>query len=276
MTVSPSELVPPEFLSFAEKLADASRALILSRFRQQPDIVMKPDDTPVTETDLEVEALIRSMILAEYPDHGIIGEEHPANVTQSDYIWVIDPIDGTRAFIAGRPVFGTLIALTYKGAPIMGVVDIPVMQERWLGARGHPTTLNGVVAKSRTCPNMTQAILLATSPEYLGGNAAKPFANVEEQVRFTIYDTGTQGYGLIASGHGDIMIAATYGIVDYLAAVPVIEGAGGAIRDWNGEPLTIHSGDRFVAVGNVELLPTVLALLQDKAEEGQTSYAQHG
>lgn len=273
MTASSSIATPTEFVRFAQELADASRKLIRARFRQAADVEMKPDDTPVTRTDLEVETLIREMIADRYPTHGVIGEEHPANAASADHVWVIDPIDGTRSFIAGRPVFGTLIALTVDATPVLGVVDIPIMGERWVGATGHATTLNGTTAKVRRCPAAANAILLATSPEYLDGDAAQPFSNVAQMAKFTIYDAGTQAYGLIASGHADIMIAARYSIVDYLAAVPVIEGAGGIMRDWNGAPLTLHSGDRFVAVGDAQLLPETLELLGSSGTKAWT-YAE--
>jgi inositol-phosphate phosphatase / L-galactose 1-phosphate phosphatase / histidinol-phosphatase len=268
MTLPSSYATPIEFLRFAEDLTDASRSLIRSRFRNQGEVEMKPDDTPVTPTDLEVETLIRRMIAERYPHHGIIGEEHPTEGEAASHIWVIDPIDGTRSFIAGRPVFGTLIALTIDGVPVMGVVDIPIMGERWLGATGHKTTLNGADARTRLCPSLSDAILLATSPEYLDGDAAAPFQAVADSAKFTIYDAGTQGYGLVASGHADIMIAARYGIVDYLAAVPVVEGAGGVMRDWNGEPLTIASGDRFVMLGNPARLSETLDLLSSGRMQG--------
>ncbi len=141
MTVSSATTTPTEFIRFAEELADASRALIRSRFRRNADVEMKPDNTPVTPTDLEVETLIRGMIADRYPAHGIIGEEHPASAASAECVWVIDPIDGTRSFIAGRPVFGTLIALTVDTVPVLGVVDIPITQERWVGAKGHAGTL---------------------------------------------------------------------------------------------------------------------------------------
>lgn len=268
MTVSSATATPTEFIRFAQELADASRALIRSRFRRNAEVEMKPDNTPVTATDLEVETLIRGMIADRYPTHGVIGEEHPASAASADHVWVIDPIDGTRSFIAGRPVFGTLIALTVDTVPVLGVVDIPITQERWVGAKGHATLLNGKAASTRKCPATAGAILLATSPEYLDGDAARPFANVADAARFTIYDAGTQAYGLVASGHADMMIAARYGIVDYLAAVPVIEGAGGLMRDWNGAPLTLHSGDRFVAVGDAGLLPETLELLARAETKG--------
>lgn len=262
-------ITPPEFLQFASELTDASGTLIRARFRTGSEIEMKPDDTPVTPTDLEVERLIRRMITARYPGHGLIGEEHPAQDASASHVWVIDPIDGTRSFIAGRPVFGTLIALTIDGVPVMGVVDIPIVGERWLGATGHATTLNGALARSRACPRLSDAILLATSPEYLDGDAAAPFRAVADAAKFTIYDAGTQGYGLVASGHADMLIAARYGIVDYLAAVPVVEGAGGVMRDWNGAPLTTASGDRFVMLGDPARLPETLDLLASGLLEGE-------
>lgn len=269
MTLPARYTTPTEFLQFAGELTDASRSLIRSRFRARGDVEMKPDATPVTPTDLEVESLIRRMIAERYPRHGLIGEEHPAEDAAASHVWVIDPIDGTRSFIAGRPVFGTLIALTVDGVPVMGVVDIPIMGERWLGATGHATTLNGVEARTRACPTLSDAILLATSPEYLDGDAAAPFQRVADAAKFTIYDAGTQGYGLVASGHADVMIAARYGIVDYLAAVPVVEGAGGVMCDWAGAPLTVSSGDRFVMLGNPARLPETLDLLASRRMEGE-------
>lgn len=270
--MQPDLIIPSELIRFAESLADASRKLICARFRKITDVVMKEDDTPVTRTDLEVEALIRQLISDRYPSHGVVGEEHPACLASADCVWVIDPIDGTRSFIAGRPVFGTLIALTVDSVPVLGVVDIPIMSERWVGARGHATRLNGEVARTRRCPKRADAILLATSPEYLGGDAVEPFERVSRSSRFTIYDAGTQAYGLVASGHADMMIAARYGIVDYLAAVPVIEGAGGAIRDWSGAPLTLQSGDRFVAVGDPTLLPSTLEQLGRAKAQGASDF----
>lgn len=263
------QTTPTEFITFAEELADASRALIRSRFRQGTNIVTKADNSPVTATDLEVEEMLRARINDRFPNHGVVGEEFPATAREAECVWVLDPIDGTRAFIAGRPVFGTLITLTIGKVPVLGIVDIPIMQERWVGATGHETRLNGEVARTRRCESPADAILLACSPEYLDGDAAEPFARLANSVRFAVYDTGTQGYGLIASGHGDIMIAARYySIVDYLAAVPVIEGAGGLIRDWSGAPLTLDSKDRFVAVGDPEMLPQVLDILSS-TEKGQ-------
>lgn len=267
MSRSPS--LSTEFIHFAEELADASRALIKARFRSNIAVEMKPDATPVTPADLEVEARIRSMIADRFPDHGIIGEEHPDSGLDAECVWVIDPIDGTRAFIAGRPVFGTLIALTINRAPVLGVVDIPIMNERWVGAEGHETRLNGTPAHTRQCPSMADAILLATSPEYLDGTAAAPFARVDKAARFTIHDVGTQGYGLVASGFADIMLTARYGIVDYMAAVPVIEGAGGVVRDWEGRKLTLDSGDRVAALGDPARLPDVLGLLEQVETKGE-------
>ncbi|PVH28840.1 inositol monophosphatase family protein [Pararhodobacter oceanensis] len=268
MTASTTAAVAQEFIDFSQELAEASRALIRSRFRGTIDVEMKPDNTPVTPTDFEVETLLREMIATRYPDHGVIGEEHPDSAAEAEHVWVIDPIDGTRSFIAGRPVFGTLIALTRAQVPVLGVVDIPITQERWIGAKGHETRLNGKPTRTRACASMRDAILLSTSPEYFDGDAAMPFARLAESARFTIYDAGTQGYGLVASGYADAMVVARYGIVDYLAAVPVIEGAGGAVCDWNGAPLSVHSGERIVAVGDAARLPEVLELLELEEAKG--------
>ena len=148
---------PPDIVAFAHRLADASGKVVRRYFRQPIVIDYKADASPATRADRETETVIREMIVAEYPEHGVIGEEHPPERADADYLWIIDPIDGTRPFLAGVPTFGTLIALTHKGTPVLGIIDQPVSGERWVGVNGQPTTLNGEPVRTRACTDLSKA-----------------------------------------------------------------------------------------------------------------------
>ncbi len=147
-----SDACPPAFIDLAGRLADAAGVVARRYFRQPVDVEAKADQSPVTVADREAEAVMRELIEAEFPDHGIAGEEHGDVRTDAEYVWHLDPIDGTRSFISGKPVFGILVGLAHHGRPLLGVIDQPVNGERWLGAAGRPTTLNGQPVSVRACP----------------------------------------------------------------------------------------------------------------------------
>ena len=138
---------PREFVMLAERLADAAGDVVRRYFRQKLDIADKPDESPVTQADREAEARMRELIARDFPAHGVVGEEHGSDRADAELVWVLDPIDGTKAFISGVPVFGTLIALLRDGSPVLGVIDHPALRERWVGAAGQPTTLNGAAVR---------------------------------------------------------------------------------------------------------------------------------
>jgi len=253
--------VPAELVGLAERLADTSGAIVRRYFRSGVAVIDKPDSSPVTIADREAEAEMRGLILSVYPDHGLIGEEHGTERADAEWVWVLDPIDGTKSFITGRPLFGTLIALCHRGSPVLGIIDHPALGERWIGACGHPTRLNGKPVQVRPCADLHQAALFASSPHQFRGTAFEAFERVRRRVRVVQYGSDCYHYGLVASGFGDIAIEAGLGVHDYLALVPVIEGAGGVITDWSGEPLAIGSGDRVVAAGDRRVHAEALALL---------------
>jgi histidinol phosphatase-like enzyme (inositol monophosphatase family) len=194
----------------------------------------------------------------------VVGEEHGADRREAEFVWVLDPIDGTKSFITGRPTFGTLIALMQQGRPVLGVIDHPALGERWVGASGLPTTMNGKPVRTRACPELALAALSASSPHYFR-DGTTAFERVRQATRQTLYSGDCYAYGMIASGWSDVHVDSKMEIYDYLAAVPVIAGAGGAMTDWDGKALTIDSGDRVVAVGDPRMLDKVLALLAGKS-----------
>jgi len=249
-----------ELVAFAGRLADASGAIAKRYFRSGLGIETKPDKSPVTLADREAEAAIRKLIGERYPDHGVVGEEHGADRRDAEFVWILDPIDGTKSFITGRPTFGTLIALLRSRQPVLGVIDHPALAERWIGASGRPTTMNGKPVRTRACPDLALAALSASSPHYFRESAVA-LDRVRLATRQILYSGDCYAYGMIASGFSDIHVDAKMEIYDYLAAVPVIAGAGGAMTDWDGNALTIDSGDRVVAVGDPRMLDPVLKLL---------------
>jgi histidinol phosphatase-like enzyme (inositol monophosphatase family) len=266
MTASPAAAaegrVPGELLALAERLADTSGAVIRRYFRSGVAVIDKADTSPVTIADREAEAEIRRLILAAHPGHGIIGEEHGAERADAEWVWVLDPIDGTKSFITGRPLFGTLIALCRHGRPVMGVIDHPALAERWIGAHGHATTMNGKPVETRACADLHHAALFASSPHQFHGSAFDAFETVRRKAKIVQYGSDCYHYALVASGFGDVAIEAGLGIYDYLAVVPVVEGAGGIVTDWAGEPVGLGSGDRVLAAGDKRVHAEALGLLR--------------
>ena len=261
MTAPAEKRIDDKLVSFAGQLADASGAIIKKYFRQKFDVELKADASPVSTADRAAEAEIRRLIGAHYPAHGVIGEEYGADRPDAEFVWVLDPIDGTKSFITGRPLFGTLIALMRDGKPAAGVIDHPAVGERWVGGAGHPTTHDGKPVRTRACGDLSLAAMFASSPYYYFGDAEPPFHRVRTKARQILFSSDCYAYGLIASGFADLMVDAKMSIYDYLAAVPVIEGAGGVMTDWQGKPMTLKSGDRVLAAGDPRLHELVMGIL---------------
>ena len=259
--MSGDEAPPDELVAFAGRLADASGTVLQRYFRTALAVEAKADSSPVTVADREAETAMRRLIAEAHPEHGTIGEEHAPDRADADYVWVLDPIDGTKSFITGRPLFGTLIALVRDGRPVIGVIDHPALGERWVGASGRPTLMNGRPVRCRACADIARAALFASSPHMFEGDAAPAFERVRRRSRQVLYGSDCYHYALVASGFGDLVVEARMGIHDYLAAVPVVEGAGGVMTDWQGRPLGLESGDRVVAAGDRRLHAQVLSLL---------------
>ncbi|WP_066477080.1 MULTISPECIES: histidinol-phosphatase [unclassified Sphingomonas] len=245
-------------LELATRLADAAAAIIRPLFRTDTGIVAKADQSPVTVADREAELAMRRLIVAERPMDGIVGEEHGVREGSSGRVWVLDPIDGTRAFIAGRPIFGTLIALIEDGWPLLGVIDQPILRERWLGAVGQPTLFNGRPAHSRRCAALAEALLATTSPALFDDGQLHAFEHLDAGVRSTVLGGDCYNYGAVASGWIDIVVEAGLKLHDFAALVPVVEGAGGRMCDWAGDPLHAGSTGEVIAAGDPARIDDIL------------------
>jgi inositol-phosphate phosphatase / L-galactose 1-phosphate phosphatase / histidinol-phosphatase len=255
-----TDRVPAAFIDLARRLTEVSRPILRSYYRRKLDIIDKADESPVTKADRECEAALRAEINKAFPDHGIIGEEFGSERTDAEYVWVLDPLDGTRAFITGRPLFGTLIALTRRDVPILGVIDMPILGDLWLGATGMESTLNGAPIRARSCAALADAYFSSASPEMFR-NHPRPLEALRGAVKSVTYGGDCYQYGMVATGFIDLVVERGLGIYDYLSLVPIIAGAGGAITDWQGQALTAKSGTEVVAVGDRRLLEPTLRIL---------------
>lgn len=259
-----TEPCPEPFVALAERLAEAARAIIRPLFRSRIAVDEKPDSSPVTIADRDSEAAMRRVIDASFPEHGVIGEEHGHDRSDARYVWVLDPVDGTKRFITANPLFGTLIGLLRDGQPILGIIDMPMLDERWIGAAGRPTqrvSAKGMeTAGVRACGALAQATLMASSPHMFGPDLPA-FERLRQAVKTPLYGGDCYNYGLLADGFTDLVVEADMGPYDFLPLVPVVEGAGGVMTDWAGRPLRAASDGRCVAAGDTGLHQAALALL---------------
>ena len=254
--------LPEHFIPFAEQLANASGEVIRRYFRQPVSAQEKADLSPVTIADMEAEKAMRAMIHNTFPQHGIVGEEFGAQNENAEHVWVLDPIDGTKSFMIGRPIFGTLIGLTKKTVPILCIIDQPILGERWVGVQGFSTNFNYSAVRTRRCKELSQATFCTTSPDLFAGDDVKAFKRVRDKAQYTIYGGDCYSYGLLANGLVDVIIETGLKPHDFAALVPVIKGAGGMITDWNGEALNLHSDGRVLVTGDDRLHAEMLKLLQ--------------
>jgi histidinol phosphatase-like enzyme (inositol monophosphatase family) len=227
--------VSPELIAFANRLADVSGPIVKTAFRNTVAIETKPDHTPVTEIDRAAEAALRAIIERERPDDGFIGEETERKPSRNNLTWVLDPIDGTKAFLCGKATFGTLIALLWRDTPILGVIDQPVLGERWVGVSGEASVFNGApIDQAVRRTSLSQARIATTGPGNFSDAEYKAFRHVANFCAITHYGGDCYNYGLVALGHIDIVMEANLKLYDYAALIPVIEGAGGVVTAWDG------------------------------------------
>jgi inositol-phosphate phosphatase / L-galactose 1-phosphate phosphatase / histidinol-phosphatase len=250
----------------AHRLADAAGEAIRPYFRTPHGLEMKADSSPVTLADRAAESAMRRILDAERSGDGIVGEEFGVKDGVTGRQWVLDPIDGTHSFISGRAIFGTLIALVEDGWPMLGVIDQPVQRERWIGAAGRPTTLNGAPIRTRACADLSGAALATTSPHLFADDDTPHYmalaAAVTRGRHGPLYGGDCYNYALLASGHLDLVCESGLKLHDFAALVPVVEGAGGRMCDWDGEPLTAASAGHILAIGDPARTDDVLEALR--------------
>src|SRR5947208_1005032 len=254
-----------DFGSFVEELAAKSGEVILPFFRTSLSIDNKGTVgrfDPVTAADRAAEAAMRALIHQAFPEHGIIGEEYGAEQPDAEYVWVLDPIDGTKSFICGMPAWGTLIALTRFGEPVFGVMNQPFTGERFSGDSGAASYRGPVGARDlrvRPCAALTEAVMFTTSPLLMNQADRSAFERVEKAVRLSRYGGDCYQYCMLAAGHVDLVIETELKPYDVLPLVPIIVGAGGVITTWEGS--APHAGGRIIAAGDKRVHAAALEVL---------------
>lgn len=248
-------------LALAEMLAEAAGAAIRPWFRRPFLVETKADFSPVTIADREAEAAIRRLLAQYRPDDGVIGEEYGDDRPDAERVWVLDPIDGTRAFVTGRPLFGTLIGLMVAGQPVLGVIDQCIIGDRWLAGPDQPTLFKGARAHVRHCGTLAQARIGTTSPQAFAAADLAAFERVRPLAADILYGGDCHNYGLVASGHLDAVIESGLKLHDWAALVPIITGAGGVMTDWQGAPLTLNSCGAVIAAGDAQVAAAIAETL---------------
>lgn len=253
-----------ELLKFAISFADLSRSILKKNFFKTFRIQEKKDGTLVTEIDQEIEMKFRNKLKKKFPNHGVIGEEYGTSNKNSEYVWVIDPLDGTHSFISGKPLFGTLICCLQNQIPILGLIDIPIMDHRWFGVIG-----NGVKFNNKKCSykknlkKFNQLIIASTSPFMFNKKELKLVEKIYSKVRFPVFGTDCYAYGLLVSKKIDLIIEANMQPWDYMAQAFLVKELGGKISDWKGNDLNINSDGRVVASYEANHHKKVITLLKN-------------
>jgi len=250
----------PAALALAEQLADVARRIVREHFRAPLAVEQKTDGTPVTIADRDIEAHMRRMIRAAFPGHAVRGEEFAAE-GGGEFTWVLDPIDGTKSFVSGYPLFGSLIALQQQDRAVLGVIEAPVVAERWVGAEGRATIFNGAPARTRDCRSLGEAILYTTTPDTFDAAERSRFEALSSRIALRRFGGDCYLYGMLASGFCDLVVEAHLKPHDFMAVIPVVTGAGGRISDWRGAPLSAASEGCVVAASTAALWRQALALL---------------
>jgi histidinol phosphatase-like enzyme (inositol monophosphatase family) len=254
-----------DFPAFVDRLADAAGKAVLPFFRSRIGLENKHESggfDPVTEADKAAEVIMRRLIAEQFPGHGIIGEEFGSEREGAEFQWVLDPIDGTRAFISGLPVWGTLIGLMRNGAVAYGMMSQPYIGERFYGD-GRSAHYRGPLGEKRLmtrhCESLAAATVMTTSPALFSPEERARYDAVEQEARLARYGCDCYAYAMLAAGHVDVVIESGLKPYDIVALIPIIEGAGGVVSTWSGAPAT--SGGQIVASGDARLHAQLLAML---------------
>lgn len=246
-------------IDFAQYLADEAAKKITPLFRNVAHET-KADGSVVSDADREAEKVMRGLIAVNFPEHGIVAEEFGNENEEAEYVWVLDPIDGTAAFLAGRPTFGTLIGLLRNGAPVLGLMNQPISGERWVGANGE-TKMVMKELYTRRCDSIASAFFATTSPNLFADEEKPIIANIEQKCAQVIYGGDCYNYVQLAQGNLDVVIESGLKPHDYLPLVKIVENAGGVMTDWDGASLNLQSDGRVIACGDKRLHEKILTML---------------
>ena len=256
-----SQLSNAGLAEFLSGLPSVSRPVISNWFRSGGTVEWKADESPVTLADKSAELALRDALIAQFPDDDILGEEHAPHHGSSGYAWVIDPIDGTRAFICGRPVFGTLIGLVRNDVPIAGMIDMPMLDECYV-AVGDVATLNGTVISTSAVTSLRNARLATTAPEALLADSLDAFNSLSAGAATNSYGGDCHNYALLAAGHLDLVLEDGLATHDIMGVVPVIRAAGGIVTDKTGAPVSMRGTTSLLAAATPELHAEALAIIR--------------
>lgn len=258
-----------EYEPFAVELAREAARVSLPYFRgacEETDKGGPGAFDPVTQADREAEAAIRRLIAARYPDHGVIGEEYGEDRPEADHVWILDPIDGTRAFIAGLPLWTNLIALRSEGRRVVGIIGQPYLDEIFIGGPSGARLLKGGAETPlavRPCPRLTDALIATTDPDLFTGAERGAWTQVRAAARLARLGCDAYAYAMLAAGRIDLVVESGLKVWDWSALVPVVEAAGGAVSNWRGE---VPDGrGQILAVGDVGVRDQALVTLRRAA-----------
>ncbi len=252
-----------EFVKFANLLADSASQTSMKYFRKKLEVDNKDDESPVTIADKETEKIIRDEIRKNFPNHGILGEEYENENLDSEFIWVIDPIDGTRSYIAGHKDFGNLISLLHNNQPIIGIINCPAHDERWLGIKNAKTTCNGKEVLTSGIKKIENSYLFTSGVYFYEPFFRKGFETLKEKTKYFRLGGDCYMYGMLSSGLIDIVIEDTLKAHDYMALINVVEGAGGKISDKYGKPITLQSDGSLIASSSHQLHNEIINIINN-------------
>lgn len=252
------------FAGFFGQAADAARAIALKYFRRELAVSDKPDSSPVTEADREIEQRLRALIGEAFAGHGIIGEEYGNENAGAEFVWVIDPIDGTKSFITGRPQFGTILGLLHGGRPVVGLIEQAFTRERWFGVADQFATHNG--APIRVAPRRTlKEARLCTGPfSMFEDGQLENYMTLCRAVRCAQFNGECYAYGLLAMGWFDVVLERHLQIHDVAGVVPIVSGAGGCVGDWALNPVTQDFDGSIVAASSRDLAMQAVGMFENR------------
>ena len=253
-----------ELLKFANSFADLSKSILKKYYFKNFKVEEKTDGTLVTEIDKKIESKFRSLLKRKFPSHGVIGEEFENYHDENEYVWIIDPLDGTHSFISGKPLFGTLICCMRNKTPIIGLIDIPIMNQRWFGAKGFGVQFNSKKCKiKKVKKKFRDLIMCSTSLLMFNDKQQNKIKKIYEKVKIPVFGTDCYAYGLLLSGKVDLIVEANMKPWDYMAQTFLIKEFGGCISDWNGNELNLDSNGKVVASYDPNHHKTILGLLNE-------------